>query len=144
MTTDQKPTCGPLYKRALEHFCGSNQDDRRAFAIGFMMGQAEKVYLGVCPAAMFRPSADKKVAMLMRLQDICGMYGLSIFELPVKTGSELWIYQLSRTRQAIEGLQAFGENSESWHEMRAFLCGIPADRIDFRFHERPGYGEDCD
>ena len=48
-------SCGVYYREAFLKY-GHNEATRRAFAAGFVHGQAEKVFSGVCCGAMFRPS----------------------------------------------------------------------------------------
>src|SRR3990167_3489879 len=85
----EKKTCGPMYLDALHQYCGDPIDEEKAnlFAAGFISGQAEKVYLGACTAAMFRPSADRRSVVESMLDEICGRYGLEW----VPMDDEIWI-----------------------------------------------------
>ncbi len=48
-----------MCKEAINKYAGDDSEKIRIFAAGFVSGQAEKVYLGACRAAMFRPSQDR-------------------------------------------------------------------------------------
>jgi len=51
------PTCGTHYLKLLKVFTELDPERVRYFAAGFVCGQAEKIHLGACPAAMFRPNS---------------------------------------------------------------------------------------
>lgn len=140
-----KPTCGPLYKSGLERFTGMDPALMPIFAAGFVSGEAEKVYLGACRAAMFRPS-DQEWAekLLVIIEDVAARYGLLIEMLQTSRGSEIWLCRDEITATIVRTLPDMKENSGQWHEHRGYLCGVPIPELDFRFHERSGYGECCD
>lgn len=137
-------TCGPLYRELLNSLTFDVPRERRAFACGFMVGQAEKVFLGVCDAAMFRPSPERLDTVRSAVTAICEVYGLRQMELTVSTGVERWIFRDDAAAGKLLDLKQTPENSPEWHARRARLCGIPAAQVDPRFHERVGYGEKCD
>lgn len=137
-------TCGPLYKAGLESFTGMAPDKIRAFAAGFVSGQAEKVYLGACRAAMFRPSAENAPWLLGVVREVAERYGLHVEQLPTSRGVEIWLCRSTCAAFTVSHLPEIAENSEDWHEVRGALCGIPPSLIDRRFHERAGWGEACD
>lgn len=142
-----KPTCGVLYLEGLEQFAGETAESFLAWTAGFVSGQAEKVYLGACKAAMFRPS-DEHFEMVSQIaESVCRRYGLcmrrGVRGNPKKGGNEIWIYRLENADRIGEWLR-HEENSPKWHTLRAALCGIPANEIDFEFHNRAGYNEPCD
>jgi hypothetical protein len=136
-----KPTCGPFYKAALEKYA-KTPEEMHIFAAGFVSGQAEKVYLGACRAAMFRPSQDRHAMLLEIVKDVTERYGL-LFVDDVGEKKEIWICR-SEWANYVLGLINTPENSELWHQRRAFLCGIPHKEIDPEFHLREGHGERCD
>lgn len=148
MTANNKPTCGELYKKAIGQYRLSELE-REIFAMGFVAGQAEKVYLGASPAAMFRPSDAFTNRLRGIVDDMCKVYGLYVVTnhyddpRPRESGSvtEFWI---SRTYKTLSRMQDWPVNSPQWHAHRAMLCGIPIEECDIRFHERPGYLEVCD
>ncbi len=144
MSKTAKVTCGPMYKEGLEKYAGTEPVSQHCFAAGFVSGQAEKVYLGACSMAMFRPSQDRSGMIEQILDDVCPRYGLAWR----KIEGEYWI-----TREGCEHrfghLEAFplrpNINGPEWrHRFRGLLCGVPDCEIDEKFHERKGAGERCD
>ena len=133
------PTCGVLYREALEHYIAMDPERVRMFTAGFCTGQAEKVHLGACKAAMFRPSAENREMLLEVLIDIAERYVLCI----VTTKDEIWIARRENA-ELVRKMKAIQENSPEWHEFRGMLCGVPAEEIDRQFHHRHGYGERAD
>ena len=75
MMTEQK-TCGPLYRDGLGEFTDMDPDLILVFAAGFASGQAEKIYLGACQAAMFRPSEERWDAVMEIVVKVRDRYGL--------------------------------------------------------------------
>ena len=141
-----KPTCGPLYLEGINKW-GYGQPGERAYAAGFVTGQAEKVYLGACPAAMFRPSMENQEWLCTIIQDVCDRYSLGMHWMAVVGGgwSEVWIYRDGHIFHALRRrMEAAEPDSPEYHVIRAALCGIPAAEIDLKFHERRGAGQPCD
>ncbi len=138
----QKPTCGVLYKETADQF-GQTPETVDAFAAGHVSGQAEKVYLGACKAAMFRPQPDRHAWLLEVVQAIAGRYGLQVQCLTYMDGgeirNEIWI-----SRQGVGKWLDYPVNSQQWHTLRGLVCGVPLGEIDGLFHLRPGYGQPCD
>jgi hypothetical protein len=138
-----KPTCGVLYMETMHEFGRGSEAEARAFAAGHVSGQAEKVYLGACGGAMFRPQPENFDWLLDVVSRIASRYGLRVQVLPCETPDdrkkEIWI-----SRNKVGAWLKFPPNSEQWHILRGVTCGIPLDEIDWRFHERPGYGQPCD
>lgn len=148
-TTDaNKPTCGPLFAEALRSFVNLDSDradkDVRLFVAGHMTGQAEKIYLGACTAAMFRPSPEYRGFALAALGKLSAIYGLevSVFERP-EIADEIWLH-IPEALTEVGELSQLVINSPEWHAVRGRLCGIPENKIDPLFHERRGYREPCD
>lgn len=177
----QPRTCGEFYREALRRYStfeydggGTHTDPRayRAFAAGFVTGQAEKVYLGACVAAMFRPSEDRLSLMRELLDDITPRYGLTVVWMgwprggkrgymgqvavpepsdPLHDGPrvefeaefEAWICRPA-SAPVVARMRLLTRNSPEWHTLRAMLCGVPVGEVDVRFHERVGAGERCD
>lgn len=149
-----KKTCGVYYKEGLDHY-NTSVDAKIAFTSGFVSGQAEKVFLGACRAAMFRPSEKNHPMLLEIVKDVTKRYELYFSEKEysiwhpslqvVERFREFWIYKDPQVAIALGSLFS-GEtaNSEVWHYSRAILCGIPTTDIDLKFHNRKGFGEDCD
>jgi hypothetical protein len=139
----QKPTCGPLYLEALTQYTDGDPEKVRLFAAGFIHGQAEKVYLGACQAAMFRPSPERLEMVDTLAMDAANRYGLLMTYLP--SVGEFWLCRDEAAFISVsEHMLRMKPNSPGWHHWRAWLCGIPNGEIDPRFHERKGYGESCD
>jgi hypothetical protein len=128
-------TCGLLFVKALEAAKQNTSDPLELFSWGHLVGQAEKVYLGACKAAMFRPSRSEQSRFIHRIETVCAIYGLTYFVLPTSRGKEYWICRLERLF-IMKSLEICSENTPESHRLRGWLCGIPADEIDERFHER--------
>lgn len=141
-----KPTCGPLFETAWKKAVTSTDDPILLFSAGHMCGQAEKIYLGACNGAMFRPSTDEGYAFVFNFAlFLARVYGLSVSTLDVieECKDEIWIHKAEST-QTIESLRHIQINSPKWHEIRGRLCGIPSNQIDSMFHLRKGYNKPCD
>lgn len=137
-------TCGPKFQECLTYFTTAAQTPVELFAAGFAAGEAEKVYLGACRAAMFRPSEEHRTWILRVAVKLVVVYGLevSLFE-RVEINDEIWIHK-PEARDELSQLSQMAANSPEWHTLRGRLCGIPDSNIDPKFHERKGYGERCD
>lgn len=134
--TTEKTTCRPLYYK-LQELAAGYLTLEAAFAFGFAAGQAEKIYLGACKAAMFRPKSGGQDLLRTILRDIAPVYGLAYTNI----GDEFWLFKMSTsTERAILSLLNIERDSSEWHMTRAILCGIPFDEIDFEFHKRRSEG----
>lgn len=145
MSNAGKPsTCGPLFAEALRSFTNLDEGEVRCFCAGHMTGQAEKIYLGACAAAMFRPSPKYRSFALTALMRLSVIYGLqiSVFERS-EIADEIWLHT-PEARDEVGQLSQLRVNSPEWHAVRGALCGVPANKIDHLFHERRGYREPCD
>lgn len=136
-----KPVCGVLYLDFLRAYCGTDEVKQKAFAAGFIVGQCEKVYIGACKAAMFRPSESAFHWLKEVVDDAAHTYGLTVTTIPASGVIEIWV---SRSDPDVSRMGLYQENSPEWHQLRARLCGIPADEVDTNFHERDGYAQKCD
>lgn len=137
---NQQYTCGMIYKECVNFYCQDNQELRRMFAIGFFHGQAEKVYLGACKAAMFRPNLNRNPWAREVLTEVAARYGLVVIPLIYENMTELWITKPANITK-VETIAGFPINSSEWHRTRGLLCGIPEDELDYSFHLRKGYGK---
>ena len=142
-------TCGELYLDLLGRFTDMDPEKIRLFAPGFVCGQCEKVFSGACQAAMFRPSLEYRYMVLRAVHVSCDVYGLLWDTLGPLGAGEIWVRRLEglvETRwQELCAMLADGrENTPGWHQLRAAMCGIPADRVDLAYHERKGSGKRCD
>lgn len=138
---DGKKTCGPLYLEGLQKYAQGDTVYSRIYAAGFVNGQAEKVYLGACKAAMFRPSPERFDLVVEIACDAAERYGLWCRTLKEE---EVWLCRNETTAHEVDHLEFMERNSPHWHLWRAALCGVPAMETDLSFHERKGYGEKCD
>jgi hypothetical protein len=139
-----RQTCGPLYKAGLESFTGMDPKLVPIFAAGFVTGQAEKIFLGACRAAMFRPSEEWQHMLIGTVLQIATRYGLHVATISTSIGDEIWIAADIGTMLEIQRLPKLPENSPEWHFKRGCLCGISERKLDLQFHKRDGYGERCD
>src|ERR1700721_1234405 len=111
-----KPTCGPLYLEGLDKYTGGDPEKIRIYAAAFCAGQAEKVCLGACRAAMFRPSADRFTMLIAVVCDVAKRYGLTVYVRPAynpetkHAGREIWICR-SKGLDDIEELENPKKNS---------------------------------
>ncbi len=141
MSADKK-TCGDFYLEGLQSFTAMESESVRLFAAGFVSGQAEKVHLGACKAAMFRPSEDRWRMIMAIVEEVCRRYELVVFEAGI---GEIWICRDMDVWKELLDLHAHvGRNSATWHRRRAEMCGINPAMIDENFHERKNYGKRCD
>lgn len=140
-----KTSCGPLYKASLQEFTDMSWEETLLFAAGFISGQAEKVYLGACDAAMFRPSSEMLDGVVAIVKSVAQRYGLEPISISTSRGTEIWISKPDTwIAFQIRSMNNVTENTPPWHSLRAHLCGIPVDNVDLKFHERVGYNEPCD
>lgn len=139
-------TCGVLFNKCLTHFTSLFSDDLvLLFAAGMATGQAEKIYLGACQAAMFRPSPENHSKMVVVCDYLSSTYGLevSIFQRE-EIANEIWLHNSKCTNLLSKILTTEEVNSPIWHTVRGMLCGVPFNQVDMDFHERKGYRENCD
>jgi hypothetical protein len=122
----------------------SEPEVERAFAAGFAAGQAEKVFIGVCDAAMFRPSPEQFEWYLEEVKLIAANFYLNVTVLDSycpETPKEIWIY---REETPVGEWLKHPVNSPEWHKLRGQACGLPSYYIDSQYHLKIGYGERCD
>lgn len=141
-TDEQKVTCGVLFREQAERYCGSDPGKFRLFAIGFVNGQAEKVYLGACLGAMFRPSDEYRNDHRMTVLRAAASYGLHFRELP--ECGELWLLRNAEALALFSLLIKANRDSPEWHGLRGKICGVPRDERDPEFHLRKGAAERCE
>lgn len=151
---DTAPTCGELYKTFSAWAIAQYADTPvLLFAAGSIQGQAEKVYLGACPASMIRPSAAWQHEALRILVEVSKVYGLHFSQIFYDHHVEYWLYKDTWCVDELEQLATQGlRNTQRWsqgewnwwHVTRARLCGIPWHEIDMQYHTREGYGDTCE
>ena len=136
-------SCGQLYREALAAFGIDTPEHTRLFASGFVCGQAEKICLGACEAAMFRPSLEYGEIIEDAITAACKIYDLVSFTIEVGEHREYWIQRPMRY-DLRELFVKSGENTSDWHQLRGLACGVPSSEIDTKFHERQGAAERAD
>lgn len=140
------PSCGP-FARAVQDRYAQNDGERRAYWAGVIYGNAEKVFLGACHAAMFKPRAENFGECLEIVQAIAGLYRLQVratdYSVDGKTVREIWIYKPHSFKVFGTWLQ-HPVNSQYWHYHRGRACGVPEHELDLQFHLRQGHDEVCD
>ena len=130
--------CGEIYRRLRESLETAKLD---SFGAGFMAGQAEKIYLGACKAAMFRIQPENRRDVARVISIIADAYSLRCLEV----NGEFWFFRNSITEAQIKDVYyTFDENTAEWHLRRGYLVGIPANEIDLGYHKSTGFGEPCD
>ena len=126
-------TCSKCYEEVI-----ANIVHREAFIRGYITGQAEKVFLGACPAAVFTADNDSNIdrqTLLLIIIDIAKRYQLSMHTF----SDQIWICRDMFVWCKINDLynsSTITINSPEWHRIRAELCGIPEDEIDEKYHEQ--------
>ena len=138
-------TCGVYYQEAMNEILGEDRDPKkvRLFAAGFVIGQAEKIFLGACSAAMFRPSPEYRSIIDEAVHVACKVYKLYAGDI----GNEIWILGEGvewRFNMLVEAHRRGEINTDLWHRTRGDICGVPWFEIDPEFHKREGYNEHCD
>lgn len=136
-----KTTCAPLFLKLLDltlkdKAAGLIPDDTAFFGRAFQVGQAEKVYLGSCLAAMSRPGPEYFDCMLLGAMHIADVYGLAN-GVTHKKGydDEIWVFRESAS--ALWERMAMTEvDTPLYHRLRAGLCGVPDAEVDLAFHLR--------
>ena len=134
----QKPSCGALYRAALEAATGGDPALVPVFAAGFVNGLAEKVYLGACPAAMIRPPAEWWLRVEQIANEAADRYNLWVHVLHWSdvNDPEIWLCRDVNIVARVRALTDVPVNSVDWHARRAFLCGVLSHEVDVQFHER--------
>lgn len=145
MSATEPVTCGVLYAQQLTRYCGTDPAKIRLFSIGMATGQAEKVYLGACLGAMFRPAAEYFSDFRLAILQVAHAYGLHYRELDAGgPAPEMWLLRNDTALFLFSELSSTSLNSSRWHKLRGDLCGVPWDEVDLKFHERIGYQERCE
>ena len=138
MAKEKKVSCGVLYRRVLEAFGVHAEKEVQMFASGFVCGQAEKIHLGACEAAMFRPSEENHHIVDQAVEKACAIYGLKSFTLTYDGRFEVWICRTRYFPEMESDLTEKELNSPEWHRLRGLLCGVSVMEIDANFHKREG------
>jgi len=134
----EKVSCAVLVKKVHDLYNPSEDTEQvRIFMAGFWCGQAEKVYLGSCRAAMFRPPFDRHPWALDMISEITATYSLAYMVVATLYGDEIWIMR-PQNKEEVQRMLQYVEDGPEWHAHRARLCGIPDEEIDPEFHLRRG------
>ena len=145
--SEEKRTCGEYYRTAMTEFRVLTAYDD-IWAAAFVCGQAEKVMIHSCEAAMFRPSADRRTFLVDIVDRVALIYGLMWMPIGVtyagEKTQEIWLCRNGEAERTVQSLRTVEQDSPAWHAIRAGLCGIPSSEVDFAFHQRQGFGKRCD
>ena len=125
-------TCGDLFR---EFHNGDDPDIN--FLQGFIYGQAEKIYLGVCPAAMFHTDWQHVTVMaeVIAKHFVLEARTLKYYDPVQGPRVEIWIINPFYI-EMYNTLSYLEIGGTMWHTIRGLLCGIPVDRIDACYSER--------
>lgn len=139
--SEPKATCAVLFGEAWRAYSPDITDGEfRAFVTGFAAGQMEKLTLGACASAMFRPSSAYRDWHRGIIGRLAALSGLCVTEIVVDDDVEIWAYR-PEYEYTLTQLKETEPNSPQWHTLRGALCGVPIRDIDEKFHERVGYGK---
>lgn len=131
-------SCGPMFVSMLCMTRHNPASHLTHFYAGMVTGQAEKIRIGACKAAVFRPcglTRDMIDPLRKIIRYAADLYGLVVVELTSLRGIELWLCQ-DDAAQDVRRLPTLQDDSPAWHDLRGRLCGVPASEIDSQFHER--------
>lgn len=140
MSNTNKPTCGVLFKEVVSKWAGAGFEKTLLFSAGHVCGQAEKVYLGACMGAMFRPSPEFYDRFMEIVTHIASVYTLRVCTLD----NEVWILRDEMAENHFDVVKKSEVNSSTWHRYRGLICGVPFRELDHEFHLRQGYGVRCE
>lgn len=117
-------TCGELYREALKATSEVVVDQ---ISLGFLIGQAEKVFIGACDGCMTK---DIELAgAAIRIAEVYGLTSLLLSPAAAQVNSpEVWIY-----RPPLRFIE-YTKDSPEWNLHRAALCGVPAEQINLAYH----------
>ncbi|KKN78085.1 hypothetical protein LCGC14_0353120 [marine sediment metagenome] len=125
-------TCGPLFQQVFEEATRQSSNNLAIFSWGHLCASAEKIWLGACPAAMFRPT-DQEGEFAARINYVAQVYSLDL----MKVDNEYWLFR-RQYYQTVKEMEMAEKNSPIYHGLRGLLCGVPVDELDLAFHERYG------
>lgn len=131
-------TCRSYFDAALAEFgmrCGHD------FYVGLIVGHAEKISIGACMAAVFRPEPEWLPAVETKVVLTARVYGLAYDVITTNRGTELWLFE-RRVASLVNRLNHIEEDSPIWHFFRGWLLGVPRNEIDLEFHTRKE-GREC-
>ena len=90
---------------------------------GFLVGQAEKVFMGVCPACMIAVDKEQQLLAKWIALDVCSVYEPFTISLELESRVEIWI---AKKEQDLIDLQNYKYNNH----FRGKLCGYADEIID--------------
>ena len=133
--------CNHLFGRLVEHFTGFDPRPKslhhrrqiEPFIAGFMTGQAEKVYLGVCPACVAIPRLDDFDWCFKQCGEIAAVYKLHLRVWKHDGKGEVWFLNDTGLKLWAVLQQTLANNPDdnpAINRCRAQLCGIPLDATD--------------
>ncbi len=132
MTTEKmsNPTCGPLFQQVFTEASKKALTPLAMFSWGHLCASAEKIWLGACPAAMFRPT-DNESEFEARISYVASVYSLD----SMKVDDEYWLFRRQYYHTIVD-MKMAEKNSPLYHSLRGLLCGVPVNELDLTFHER--------
>lgn len=131
----QDQTCRPLFRKAYEAALSDSSDPLILFSWGHLAASADKIWLGACQAAMFRPGVSDASRFQFRIEIVAEIYGLEWTYIAADRGTEFWLFNKDSLRSILL-LEKLSPDSPESHYIRGTLCGIPPEKIDLVFHER--------
>jgi len=143
----EEVACGVLYQQNLDKFVAGSKERFSAFTAGYICGQAEKVHLGTCSAAMFRVGEEHWQHVVKLVTGIAKRFNLRLmmYVSHVSGVREIWLLDGTPATLRFYRRMANVEcDTPEYHLIRALLCGVSSHRVDLEYHQRPGYNEECD
>lgn len=126
----------------LELSRGLNLHDH-IYAIGFYTGQMEKLVIGACRFCMFRPKPGSRSTLRPIIEALATEFGMMVTDVRYarqdkEEAIEFWVGR-EVDQYLIRRLVVLQPQSPEWHQLRAEMCGVRADYVDERYHEREGH-----
>lgn len=96
------------------------------FVTGFVTGQAEKVHIGACRAAMFHPEVFNFELVHEIAANIAGIYGLQMHVFICGERREIWLVHpnAEAAYEAMVRTIEFGASLATANKLRGDLCGV--------------------
>lgn len=135
-TKENTQTCGPLFREVYEEALKDSNDPLILFSWGHLAASAEKIWLGACNAAVFRPVTSEVSRFQLRIAIVAEIYGLEWTYIGLDRGTEFWLFTQDSLQSVLLLVEKLHTNSPESHYIRGTLCGIPPEKIDLEFHER--------
>lgn len=118
------------------NIAASIDDKNIVYAIGFYVGQMEKVVSGACKYCMFLPESQDIPHVENPIHELASLFGLVVNRFQ----KEFWICRPEHIED-FQNMCGLEFNSSDFHVLRAKMCGIATDYIDPEYHKRQGHNE---